>query len=279
MDPVTRSDIQLPLLLVGYGQMGSAILRGLLSRGVAKSEVLVVEIAVEKLRVLSAQSIAAVNHPSGIPQGFKPRTILIAVKPQQMSAVLPEYERFVTEHPVFLTVAAGIRLETYLQALGSSAAIVRAMPNTPAAICRGMTVLFASGTATPEQRGSCENLMRAVGEVAWIPDERLMDAVTALSGGGPAYVFLLIECLANAGVRAGLDAEVALSLARTTVAGAGELARLSDESAAQLRRNVTSPKGTTEAALRVLMREPGGLQDLLSEAIIAARDRGIELGK
>lgn len=274
-----HSSIQLPLLLVGHGQMGAAIFRGLLQHGVAKSDVVVVEVAEGSLRALAAQSIMAVNRVADIPKGFHPRTILIAVKPQQMNTVLPEFKSFVVDRPVFLTVAAGIKSQAYEAALGAEAAIVRAMPNTPAAICRGMSVLFANRSATEEQRKSCETLMRLVGDVTWIVDEQLMDAVTALSGGGPAYVFLLIEFLANAGVEAGLEGEVAMKLARSTVAGAGELARLSEQSASQLRQNVTSPKGTTEAALRVLMRPSGGLQELLTEAIIAARDRGIELGK
>jgi len=273
------TDIELPILLVGHGKMGSAILRGLLDHGVAKADVLVVEIAEPSLQALAGLGVASVSRVEDIARDFRPRTILIAVKPQQMNDVLPLYRSFAVHHPVYLSVAAGIMTRAYEQALGADAAVVRAMPNTPAAVGRGMSVLFSNLSATEVQRNSCENLMRQVGDVLWITDEQLMDAVTALSGGGPAYVFLLIEFLANAGVHAGLDADVAMQLARSTVAGAGELARLSSESAAQLRINVTSPKGTTEAALRVLMREPGGLQELLSDAIVAARDRGIQLGK
>jgi pyrroline-5-carboxylate reductase len=150
------------------------------------------------------------------------------------------------------------------------------MPNTPAAVGRGISVLSANARVTAAQRTHAEMLLAAVGETAWIEDEGLMDAVTALSGSGPAYVFLLVECMARAGVAAGLDAELAMQLARVTVAGSGELMRRSQDDAATLRRNVTSPGGTTEAALKVLMGA-GGLESLMEEAIRAATDRSREL--
>jgi pyrroline-5-carboxylate reductase len=163
--------------------------------------------------------------------------------------------------------------------LGAKAAVVRAMPNTPAAVGRGMTVLFAAAGVTPAQADLCAELLTAVGEVRWIKNELLMDAVTAVSGSGPAYVFHLIEALTAAGVAAGLEATLAADLALATVTGSGELARLSSDSAATLRTNVTSPGGTTEAALKVLMADQGGLTDLMTQAVQAAAQRSKELSK
>ena len=168
------------------------------------------------------------------------------------------------------------RLRFFARTLGDAAAIVRAMPNTPAAIGRGIAVACANPRVTPAQRALCGRLLGAVGEVAWVEDEALLDPVTAVSGSGPAYVFLLIECLAEAGIAAGLPAELAMTLARATVSGSGELARLSSEDAAQLRRNVTSPGGTTEAALKILMAEDG-MAPLMRQAIAAATARSREL--
>jgi pyrroline-5-carboxylate reductase len=271
--------IQLPVLIVGHGQMGAAILRGLLRRNIKRSDVAVVEILKPVRGALARRRIAAVDHVKQLPDDFRPGTVLIALKPQQIPAVLPDYREYVRGNTVLLTVAAGIRVEAYERILGESAAIVRAMPNTPAAICRGTSVLFGNRSATTSQRASCEALMGHVGDVSWIDDETLMDAITAVSGGGPAYVFLLMEYLASAAINAGLPGDLAMKLVQSTVAGAAELARSSGEPVAQLRKNVTSPNGTTAAALRVLMRQPGGLEDMLREAIIAARDRGVELGR
>jgi pyrroline-5-carboxylate reductase len=189
--------------------------------------------------------------------------------------VLPD----VAQYPkaLFLSIAAGKTLEYFAQALGADASVVRAMPNTPAAIGKGVSVCVASTNVSESQRTLCTALLEAVGAVAWIDNEKLMDAVTALSGSGPAYVFYLIECMAAAGQAAGLPAELADMLARRTVAGAGALVEASDdESTATLRRNVTSPNGTTEAALNVLMGE-NGLAPLLRHAVEAAARRSKEL--
>ena len=193
-----------------------------------------------------------------------------------MDAALPHYARFARPETVFLSIAAGKTLEYFGVGLGAAAAVVRAMPNTPAAVGRGMSVLVANSHADPAQRQICGDLMAAAGETAWVEDEGLLDAVTAVSGGGPAYVFLLIECLAEAGVAAGLPADLAMRLARVTVAGSGELVYRSDEVAGQLRKNVTSPAGTTLEALNVLMADDG-LLPLMTRAIVAATRRSREL--
>jgi pyrroline-5-carboxylate reductase len=202
--------------------------------------------------------------------------VLLAVKPQQMAAVLPSYARFARPGTFFLSIAAGKTIGYLERHLGAGAAIVRAMPNTPAAVGRGISVACANPAVTAAQRAAATALLSAAGEVAWVEDEALIDPVTALSGGGPAYVFLLIECLAKAGAAAGLPEDLAMRLARVTVSGSGELARLSDEPAAVLRQNVTSPGGTTLEALKVLMA-PDGLEPLLVKAIAAATRRSREL--
>ena len=177
---------------------------------------------------------------------------------------------------MFLSIAAGTKIALFEAALGAEAAVVRSMPNTPAAVARGITVACANGRVGADQIALCTRLLEAVGEVAWIDDEGLMDAVTGVSGSGPAYVFLMIESLAAAGVAAGLAPELAQKLARATVTGAGELAHRSSEAAEILRRNVTSPGGTTAAALAVLMAEDG-LEALMTRAVAAATDRSREL--
>lgn len=261
------------LLLVGCGKMGGALLAGWLRAGLAGRVVAVEpnpDAVPEHPAVLRAADAAAV------PAGFTPEAVVLAVKPQVMDAVAPAYRRFAGPGTVFLSIAAGRTIGGFAALLGPGAAIVRTMPNTPAAIGRGISVLVANAAASPEQRVLCDRLMRAAGAVEWVGEEALLDPVTALSGGGPAYVFLLIEVLAAAGAAAGLAPDLALRLARETVIGAGALAAASGEEAAVLRRNVTSPGGTTEAALRVLMA-PDGLQPLFDRAIAAATARAREL--
>jgi len=202
--------------------------------------------------------------------------VLLAVKPQQMDAVMAALAPLVGGRTLFLSIAAGKTIGYFQGHLGAAAAIVRAMPNTPAAVGRGMTVLAANAEVTPRQKEIGGALLAAVGGIDWVEDEALLDAVTAVSGGGPAYVFLLIETLARAGVEAGLPEELAMRIARGTVAGAGELVARSDAPAATLRANVTSPGGTTLEALKVLMAEDG-LQPLMTRAIAAATRRSREL--
>jgi len=227
-------------------------------------------------RNAAAVAIERYNSSAELPPGLTPNAVIFAVKPQVINEVLPPYRRFVAPETLFLSIAAGTTISGLARHLGGEAAIVRCMPNTPAAIGRAITVACPNNHVSPEQRGLCDNLLAAIGDSTWVDDEGLMDAVTAVSGSGPAYVFLLIEALAAAGERAGLAPDLALRLARATVAGSGELARLSSEAPAKLRENVTSPGGTTRAALDVLMAE-GGLPDLLDRAVAAATVRSREL--
>jgi pyrroline-5-carboxylate reductase len=205
-----------------------------------------------------------------------PAVILIAVKPDVAEKLLPEVGPMVGEKTVVLSIAAGRTLESLSRYLPKNVAVVRAMPNTPASVGRGITVCIANANLTPEQKAECDSLLSAVGEVIWVEDEALLDPVTAVSGSGPAYVFLLAECLEAAGIEAGLPHDLAKRLARATLAGAGELLRRSDAEPATLRQNVTSPNGTTAAALDVLMSEDA-MKALLTRAVAAAAKRSREL--
>jgi pyrroline-5-carboxylate reductase len=263
------------LVLVGCGKMGTAILRGWTASGVA-SRFVVVEPTGIPAGFGSAAEIASYPAVEKVPDGPTPDAVVFAVKPQIIDAVLPSYRRWVGPGTVFLSIVAGKTLAGLGRHLGAAAAIVRTMPNTPAAIGRGITVACANGLVTPEQQQLCDRLLAAMGESAWVEDEALIDPVTAVSGSGPAYVFLLIEALARAGEAEGLPSDLALRLARSTVAGSGELARIAAESPAQLRENVTSPGGTTRAALDVLMAVDG-LEPLIKRAVAAAASRSREL--
>jgi len=263
------------MLLVGAGKMGSALLGGWLDRGTPATDVHVVEPDARARAEIARTGVAASADASGLPAGLDPQTIVFAVKPQSMDAVVPAYARFASA-ALFVSIAAGKTIAYFEGHLGRHAAIVRVMPNTPAAVGRGISVLVANASTTAAQRDHAEALLNAVGETAWIEDESLMDAVTALSGSGPAYVFLLVECMAAAGEAVGLEPALAMRLARATVIGSGELMRQSSDGAAVLRKNVTSPGGTTEAALKVLMGK-SGLEALMKRAIRAAEKRGREL--
>jgi len=211
-----------------------------------------------------------------LPPDLDPEVVVFAIKPQQMASVAPHYRRFAKPQTLFVSIAAGTPIRFFEGSLGADAAIVRAMPNTPAAIGQGITVVCPNKRTTKAQLRLAQALLQAVGEVLAVDDEALIDPVTAVSGSGPAYVFLLIEAMADAGVAAGLPRDLAARLALVTVAGAGQLALKSGEPPATLRENVTSPGGTTFAALQVLMAK-GGLTDLMTEAIAAATRRGREL--
>jgi len=266
-----------PLLLVGCGKMGGALLGGWRARGLDPAAIVVVEPdAATAARVGAAHGVRTIAAVDAVAADFAPRVVVIAVKPQAMDAVVPAYRRFVGPDTVFLSIAAGTPIAYFSRVLGAEAAIVRAMPNTPAAIGHGISVLVANPAVSAAQRAACGALMAAVGDHVWVDDEGLFDAVTAVSGSGPAYVFLLIECLAEAGVAVGLPADLATRLARTTVAGAGALALRAEQPAATLRRNVTSPGGTTEAALAVLMAGDG-LKPLITRAVAAATARSRSL--
>lgn len=260
--------------------MGGALLAGWLAAGRAGSEapVVVVEPSAASTAAFRGNpAVTIVANAGELPADLSPSVVVFAVKPQGMEGVVPAYRRYARPGTVFLSIAAGKTLGFLATHLGADAAAVRSMPNTPAAIGRGITVACANKLVSAAQRSACDALLAAVGDVAWVDDEALLDPVTAVSGSGPAYVFLLAECLAEAGVAAGLPRDLALRLARATVAGSGELLQRSTEAADQLRRNVTSPNGTTAAALDVLMAKDGGLQELLTRAVAAASKRSREL--
>jgi pyrroline-5-carboxylate reductase len=269
--------VQGPLLLAGAGKMGGAILSGLLARGLDARSVIVQDPdpARPVADLLADNGIDVLPFIDELTQ--PPGVILIAVKPQVMEAVLPPLAKLAGPETLILSIAAGRRIATFEKHL-PGAAIVRAMPNTPASIGRGMTVAVANSKVTPAQRALADDLLSAVGEVMWVGDEALLDPVTAVSGSGPAYVFLLAECLAEAGRAAGLDAKLAERLARATIAGSAALLEASDLSAEQLRKNVTSPGGTTAAALEILGGDDG-LQKLMTAAVAAATKRGRDLAK
>jgi len=268
--------LQGALLLVGCGKMGGALLDGWLRDGLAAGQVTVVEPWKAAAEGIAKQGVTVLPTLDAVAADLTPEVVVLAVKPQAMDTVMPDCARFVAPETVFLSIAAGKTIAYFQDALGGQAAVVRAMPNTPAAVGRGITVLTASAQVTGRQRQLSSDLLSAVGETAWVEDEGLIDPVTAVSGGGPAYVFLLIECLARAGVDAGLPEDLAMQLARVTVSGAGELVRQSSEPASTLRENVTSPAGTTLEALKVLMADDG-LQPLMTRAIAEATRRSREL--
>jgi pyrroline-5-carboxylate reductase len=266
------------LLLAGAGNMGSAMLAGWLERGLDPAHILVQDPAPppRTRELLARHGIAAQAAIASLPA--PPAVMVVAVKPQAMDEVFPPLARLAGASTVVLSIAAGRAIAGFERHLPAGTAVIRSMPNTPAAIGRGITVAVGNAHVTPAQRASCDALLRAIGEVAWVDDEALLDAVTAVSGSGPAYVFHLAECLAEAGVKAGLAPHLAAKLARWTVAGAGELLHRSELGADVLRQNVTSPGGTTFAALQVLMR-PDGLARLMAEAVAAATQRSRELAK
>ncbi len=265
------------ILLVGCGKMGGALLEGWFKRGLKAVDAIVVEPGGrDAVSPCSGhRALSCVPHVSNIPRDFRPDVILFAVKPQIADEVVPGYASFAAQHPVFLSVIAG-KTTSYFQRHLGGGAVVRAMPNTPASIGKGISVLYAAPNVSDVQRHVCDVLMSAVGAVEWVKDETLIDAVTAVSGSGPAYVFLLTECLREAGIAAGLPAELAAHLARATVAGSGALLEQNDTPPETLRQNVTSPGGTTAAALNVLMG-PGGFKALLTKAVAEATRRSKEL--
>jgi pyrroline-5-carboxylate reductase len=271
------TDLAGPLVLVGCGKMGGALLRGWLGHGLAATEVFVVEPDGPLRESARARhGVVALAEAKALPAALRPRALVLAVKPQVMAAVLPAYRTLARTGAVVLSIAAGTLIARFEAAFGEGTPVVRAMPNTPAAIGQGVTALCANAHATAAQKQLCAALMTAVGGVHWIDDEEQMHAITAMSGGGPAYVFLLIETLAKAGIGCGLPPELAWPLARATVAGSGALAAYSEERVEVLRQNVTSPGGTTQAALEVLMAKDG-IEPLFQRAIAAGTRRSREL--
>jgi len=259
------------LLLVGAGKMGGAMLNGWLGLGLAPNKIAVLEPQLSPELTAFAQRGVSLN-----PKAVRASVIVLAVKPQVAPQVLPGLSPYVDRTTVVVSIMAGRTLGFLADRLGPTTAIVRGMPNTPAAIGRGITVAVPNSQVSTSQRDVVGRLLSATGAVEWVADEALMDAVTAVSGSGPAYVFLLAECLARAGAAAGLPPELATRLARATVAGSGELLHRSDLDAATLRENVTSPGGTTAAALNVLMAK-SGLGPLMEKAVAAATKRSREL--
>jgi pyrroline-5-carboxylate reductase len=260
------------IVLAGAGKMGGAMLTGWLAGGLDGRRVVVVEpYPSDEIKALAPKGVS-LNPQSSVAA----ETLVVAVKPQTFREAGPMLKPFVGASTLVVSIMAGTKISALEEVCGGM--VVRAMPNTPAAIGRGITVAVPARNVSAAQRATADALLRATGSVEWVEDEKLMDAVTAVSGSGPAYVFLLAEELARAGVEAGLPAELATKLARETVAGSGELLHRSDLPAATLRQNVTSPGGTTAAALEVLMAKDG-LQPLMIRAIAAATKRSIELAK
>lgn len=257
------------LVLLGCGKMGSALLAGWLKAGLPAQAVWVIE-PYPSDWLLGA----GVNLNAGLPKA--PAVVLLAVKPQMMGEALPSLQALGNGETLFISIAAGTTIATLQNTLGAKTPIVRVMPNTPAMVGRGISGLCGNEAASEAQIILSEKLMEAVGEVVRLEGEHQIDAVTGVSGSGPAYVFHLIEALAQAAEAEGLSPEVAMKLARATVCGSGELAYQSEDSAAQLRINVTSPGGTTAAGLNVLMAQ---LPDLMTRTVHAATERGRELGK
>ncbi len=260
------------LVLLGCGKMGTALLTGWLASGVPADAVWVIEPNPTDWLIQTG-----VHLNEGLPPA--PAVALLAVKPQMMGSALPALQALGNGATLFISIAAGTTIAAFEASLGAKTPIVRTMPNTPAMVGRGITAICRNAHVTEADMALARDLMAAVGQVVDLAGEHQIDAVTAVSGSGPAYVFHLIETMAAAGEAEGLPADIAMQLARATVCGAGELAFQSADTAAQLRINVTSPGGTTAAALGVLMDPGSGFPALLQRAVKAAADRGRELGK
>lgn len=266
------------VVLVGCGNMGFAMLSGWLKSGrLAAADTFVVEPDAAHARRAAGLGAAAAASAAELPQALTPRLVVFAVKPQVIRDVAPAYRHYAARGATFVSIAAGARIALFEELLGSDAAILRCMPNTPAAIGKGMMATVANSRVDAATAAFISKLLATSGAVSAVADEGLMDAVTAVSGSGPAYIFHFIECLGRAAEAVGLPPETAALLARQTVYGAACLAAESGEEPGRLREKVTSPNGTTAAALAVLMGE-NRLCDLLTEAVEAARRRSVELG-
>lgn len=260
------------LVLLGCGKMGSAMLAGWIEQGLPATSIWILDpYPSDWLKSLG------VHLNEDLPEN--PAIILVAVKPQMMDEALPILTPHGNGDTVFLSVAAGRPIKSFEAALGANTPVIRAMPNTPAAVSRGITAIIGNDHASQAHMQMAETLLSAVGQVVRLENEGQMDAVTGVSGSGPAYVFHMIEALAAAGEAQGLPADLAMQLAKATVGGAGHLAEMADETPTQLRINVTSPAGTTAAALDVLMNPETGFPPLLERAVKAAADRSRELAK
>ncbi|MFM2279540.1 MAG: hypothetical protein RLZZ444_1771 [Pseudomonadota bacterium] len=264
-----------PIILIGAGNMGGAMALGWIKAGVPADKIIAIDPNASG-PMQSRLADAGVTVVSALPDNARASVLFVAVKPQMLDAVLPSYRAAVGPDTVVVSVVAGKTISSFQSHLGP-VPMVRTIPNTPAMVGRGITGAFASAGVDQARRALVDTLLKVTGPVEWVDDEALIDAVTAVSGSGPAYVFYLVECMAEAGRKLGLPADLAMRLARATVSGAGELLHQSPDDAAQLRKNVTSPAGTTAAALGVLMAEESGIQPVFDKAIAAARTRAQEL--
>lgn len=264
------------LVLIGAGKMGTAMLQGWLEAGVKGDQVTIFDPAPppETMAVITQHSISH-NPPVDSVSGIE--VILVAIKPQMVDEVLPAMADLAKDNSLVVSVVAGKTIAAFRQYFGDATPVIRTIPNTPAAVGRGITAMAASDGVSPGQSELATALLSSLGEVVTVGDEALIDACTAISGSGPAYIFYMTECMTAAAMELGLPADVAEQLARATVAGAGELMRATGTPAGTLRENVTSPKGTTHAALQVLMADPDGMKQLLIRATAAAEKRSREL--
>lgn len=263
------------IILIGAGRMGGALLKGWIASGIGPIEIVEPHPSPALGKLVKAVGLVLHKELASAPP--RARACVVALKPQLLKSEAGKFRGIAEAGALMVSIAAGTSLKTMTGAWGRKARIVRAMPNTPGAIGRGISALYASAQATPADRKLAESLLAALGETVWVAREALIDSVTAVSGSGPAYVFHLVEALAEAGKAEGLPPEIAEKLARATVAGAGALLDTDPRPTADLRRDVTSPGGTTEAALRVLMTEDG-LKTLIARAVAAANRRAKELG-
>lgn len=263
--------------MLGCGNMGRALLTGWRARGLEADHVFIVDPGLRG--GFPALDIADAQVANAVPAGLRAGLIMLAVKPQMLGTAARSVGDAVDGQTTLLSIMAGMPIRTILNHLPDSAGCVRTMPNTPAAIGKGVTALYAEGTIKAEARETCDQLMQAAGRTVWVDREADLNAVTAVSGSGPAYVFYLIETLTQAGIAQGLSADVAEALAIETVAGAGALAAARTADPETLRVQVTSPKGTTEAGLTVLMDAQSGLAPLIEKTVEAAKQRAEELAQ
>lgn len=269
-------DLSGRLVLIGAGKMGTAMLQGWLEAGVTGDQVTIFDPAPppETMAVIAQYSISH-NPPLNSVDGVE--AILVAIKPQMVDEVLPAMADLAKDNPLVVSVVAGKTIAAFRQHFGETTPIIRTIPNTPAAVGRGITAMAASDGVSAEQSKLATALLASLGEVVTVTDEALIDACTAISGSGPAYIFYMTECMTAAAKKLGLPADIAEQLARATVAGAGELMRATGTPAGVLRENVTSPKGTTHAALQVLMADEDGMKQLVIRATAEAEKRSREL--
>lgn len=264
-----------PIILAGAGRIGGALLKGWIERGIGP--LLVIEPKPSPWLRKLANSGSIILHGTPADVSARARACVVALKPQILATEATAFREIAQSRTLMISIAAGTNVRAMRKAWGRNARIVRAMPNTPGAIGLGISALYAPANINPAERKLAQALLAALGETLWVNRESLIDSVTAVSGSGPAYVFLLVEALAEAARGEGLPRSAADKLARATVAGAGALLKVDDRDAADLRKDVTSPRGTTEAALRILLSSDG-LKPLMARAVHAARKRAEELG-